>query len=147
MTGQAPTTVAILGGGAVVGRALALLLRGAGYDAEFVEAHPTGPAQETLDGVDVVLLFRAPGTSAGPWESFLGLARSAPETARTSVLTLTTSPAEALANVRASAGSVVVAWPCRIEALAREIEAALASARSGNEQGELSLCGCGRPGC
>jgi hypothetical protein len=34
---QEPTMIAILGGNAVMGRALALLLRGVGYDAEYIK--------------------------------------------------------------------------------------------------------------
>ncbi len=144
MMGQGPTTTVAILGGAVVGRALMLLLRGLGYNAEFTEVYPTGPVEEPLDGVDVLLL--APGLSNDPREAFLSVMRSTLKTERIPVLALSTDPAKALAKARGD-GSVVVAWPTRIEHLTREIEATLASARSSNEQGALSICGCGQRCC
>jgi hypothetical protein len=136
------TTIAIIGGTAVVGNALSLLLRGHGYEADAIlEEGDGGVAEKLLDGVDVLLL--APGPSDALHEAFLESKRSAPETARIPVLTLSTHPAEETAKVRGD-GSVVVPWPNRIENLTREIEAALLLARSANGQGALSVCGCGR---
>ncbi len=82
MTRQEPTTIAILGGDAVVGNALSLLLRGLGYEADVLldEGHGEA-ARELLDGVDVLLLAPAPKDGSHE-EALSSLMRSAPETAR-----------------------------------------------------------------
>ncbi len=86
MTGQGPTKVAILDE-AVVGGALMLLLRGLGYNAKFMEVYPTGPVEESLDGVDVLLLL-ASSLSNDQREAFLKVLRSTRKMERIPVLAL-----------------------------------------------------------
>ena len=51
-----PTTIAILGGAAIVGCALALLLGGLGYEAKTLEGSPAGLPEDLLNGVDLLLV-------------------------------------------------------------------------------------------
>lgn len=93
-----------------------------------------------LDGVDLLLI--APSLSDGSHEAFLKSTRSTSAPATIPVLILSTTP---LVEAQ-SDGSAAVPWPTKIENLTREIEAALSSsARSGNEQGAHSICGCNPP--
>ena len=51
-----PTTIAILGGNTVAGLALSFLLRDAGYATIILKAPPTGPADDLLRDVDLLLV-------------------------------------------------------------------------------------------
>lgn len=76
---QAQHAIAILGGDAVVGNALCLLLRGDSYHTRIIEEKPTRVVEELLDGVDVLL---APGLSNGPREAILSAMRAPPRRRR-----------------------------------------------------------------
>jgi hypothetical protein len=62
------TTVAILGTDSVVDSALCVLLEGSGYHTSPLDAHPTGIADELLEGADLLLL--APRLDEGVREAF-----------------------------------------------------------------------------
>jgi DNA-binding response OmpR family regulator len=124
MLPESRTTVAILSGDPLIGRALELLLRGAGYEVRLLEEPDATRMEDLLQGVDVLLLDR--GLSNGRREDFLDALASTLETATIPVLSL------APRSEGASAGEDrVVPWPSKIEDLAREIEAARREVRSG----------------
>jgi hypothetical protein len=116
---QASSTIAILGANTVVGHVLELLLRGIGYEVRIAEDHTTGNVDELLDGVDLLLL--APGLDPDRREAFLGSMGTMAKPTRIPVLELSS----ALRKTLPDRETVSVAWPIRIEELAREIEAAL----------------------
>ena len=123
---QQPPTVAILGTNTAVNGALALLLKGAGYEVRRVEQRDVqGLANGLLEGVDLLLL--APGLSNALRETQLTIVRNNPLTAQLPVLTLSSAIGEALS---CDEGGAVVAWPSPIEDLVRRIEAVLAPAPS-----------------
>jgi hypothetical protein len=112
------TTVAILGGNPLVGRALELLLESAGYEVRLLEEPEAFEDPDLLAGVDVLLLGR--GVSDERREEFLGAMASTLETATIPVLALSPGPDGTLA-----AEDRLVPWPGRVEDLAREIDAVL----------------------
>src|SRR5919112_1347620 len=113
-----PTTIAILGGNSVAGRALEALLQGVGYDTRLIEDPPERPPEELLDGIRLLLL--APTLSAESRETLLAEMGGTLDAANIPVLTLTTTLKEALND-----GPVSIPWPCRLEDLTKRIEAAL----------------------
>src|SRR5215211_8161925 len=113
-----PTTIAILGGNTVAGRALEALLQGVGYDTRLIEDSPETPPEQLLEGVRLLLL--APTLSAESRETLLAEMSSTLDASIIPVLTLSTSLKEALAG-----GPAFIPWPCRLEDLTRKIEAAL----------------------
>ena len=119
------TNIAILGGNTVVGQALTLLLRSAGYDTKVIEGPAADLADGLLDGVDVLLL--APGLSTRARETLLSVVRGNPNTTATPVLVLSAAVGEVLDNE----SGVLVPWPSSIERLAQCIEGALNPAPSG----------------
>src|SRR5919107_1596433 len=116
--GTAPTTIAILGGNSVAGRALEALLQGVGYDTRLIEDPPERSPEQLLEGVRLLLL--APTFSAESRGTLLAEMDSTLDAASISVLTLSTSLKEALAE-----GPTFIPWPCRLEDLTKRIEAAL----------------------
>ncbi len=118
MLPETRTTVAILGGNPLVGRALELLLGSAGYEVRLLEEPGAFEDRDLLAGVDVLLLGR--GVSDERREKFLGAMASTLETATIPVLALSPGPEGALA-----AEDRLVPWPGRVEDLAREIDAVL----------------------
>jgi hypothetical protein len=114
----APTTIAILGGNSVAGRALEALLQGVGYDTRLIEDPPERSPEQLLEGVRLLLL--APTLSAESWETLLAEMGSTLDAINIPVLTLSTSLKEALAG-----GPAFIPWPCRLEDLTRKIETAL----------------------
>jgi hypothetical protein len=114
----ARTTIAILGGNSVAGRALEALLQGVGYDTRLIEDPPERSPEQLLEGVRLLLL--APTLSAESRETLLADMGSALDMANIPVLTLSTSLKEALAG-----GPAFIPWPCRLEDLTKKIEAAL----------------------
>ncbi len=116
-----PITIAILGGDALVGRTLEVALRGVGYDARYLNGSFTGEPAELPDGVGLVIL--APRMSAEHREAFLGCAGGTPATAGVPVLELVT-PSAASRNGREEPVRLV-AWPCPVQGLEREIEKVL----------------------
>jgi len=113
-----PTTIAILGGNSVAGRALEALLQGVGYDTRLIEDPPESTPEQLLEGVRLLLL--APTLSAESRETLLAEMGSTLEATNIPVLTLSTTIKEALGD-----GPVSIPWPCRLEELTRKIEAAL----------------------
>jgi hypothetical protein len=113
-----PTTIAIVGGHSVAGRALEALLQGVGYDTRLIEDPPEKPPEQLLEEVRLLLL--APTLSAESRETLLAEMGSTLDAANIPVLTLSTSLKEALAG-----GPAFIPWPCRLEDLTKKIEAAL----------------------
>ena len=124
MSPENRTTVAIQGGDPLVGQALEILLRGVGYEVRLLGEPEAFRVEDLLEGVDVLLL--GPGLSNGRREDFLGAMASTLETATIPVLSFTPGPKGTLAEE-----DRLVPWPCRIEDLSREIEAALLRNASG----------------
>jgi len=112
------TTVAILGGNSVVGSALEVLLQGLGYDTRLIEESGVGSPEELLGGIH--LLLAAPTVNTESRERFLARMKSSPSTAAIPVLTLSTAQRVEIADQTG-----LVPWPCRLEDLNREIDAAV----------------------
>jgi hypothetical protein len=119
---QQPTTVAILGGNTVAGKALALLLGSVGYDTRVIEGPPTGRPDEQLEGVDLILIF--PGLRVKRRRESLALLRSGKARMSVPVLELSSAIEKGLR----SEGVGTVPWPSAIEDVARAINAALTPA-------------------
>lgn len=117
-----PTTVAILGGNAVVVRALEVLLRGVGYEVRLLGEPEAYRPEELFEGVDVLLL--GPGLGTDSRENYLRAMESTLETAAIPVLAFSPGPKGTIAEE-----DRLVPWPCRVDELAREIEAVLSSPR------------------
>src|ERR687897_283095 len=113
-----PTTIAILGGNSVAGRALEALLQGVGYDTRLIEDPPERSPEQLLEGVRLLLL--APTLSAESRETLLAEMGSSLDATNIPVLTLSTTLKEALAG-----GPAFIPWPCRLEDLTKKIEAVL----------------------
>jgi hypothetical protein len=113
-----PTTIAILGGNSVAGRALEALLQGVGYDTRLIEDPLERPPEQLLQGVRLLLL--APTLSAESRETMLADMGSTLDAANIPVLTLSTTLKEALND-----GHAFIPWPCRLEDLTKKIEAVL----------------------
>jgi len=117
---QPTTTIAILGADTVVGRALCALLESSGCRTLPIDAHPTGVADELLDGAHLLLL--APRLDEGVREAFLGaMGKSTPQKADMPVIALSTAVEEGLPQE----GVISVPWPCETKVLVERIEAAL----------------------
>jgi hypothetical protein len=106
----------------VVENALALLLRGVGYDARILEV-PSSGREEVLAG-EVDLLLLSPGLSAEGREEGLALLRGGASERRIPVLRLSS----ALEEGRFSDEVAVLPWPSGFEEVARVIEGALTPA-------------------
>jgi hypothetical protein len=119
---QPTTSVAILGTDALAEDILARLLESEGYHVRHLEAYPTDPMDERLEGVDVLLLV--PGLKDGAREAFLEAVRCTQETAAIPVLTLPATLKLALLD-ELSAG---ISWRSLFEELVGQIGAALARA-------------------
>jgi hypothetical protein len=138
----AAAQVVILGGGALVGRALELLLRSADCNVRFLGEPSLGKPSlhvSELDGPGPLdgarLLILAPGVSAGCREDALALISARTAEARFEVLELGDDRQEALVGAWE-----VLPWPCRTEDLKRRVMAALLDG-PGTSQG-----GWGPPG-
>ncbi len=129
------TTIAIVGTDGLAEDILARLLEREGYCVRHLEAYPTDPMDEQLDGVDVLLL--APGLKDGARESFLEAMRSKQETAAIPVLPLSSALKLALLD-ELSAGA---SWGGLFEELTSQIGAVIASAAA--SAGALVVEGCG----
>jgi hypothetical protein len=117
-------TVAILSGNPLVDRVLELLLEDAGYEVRLLGEPEAFRVEDLLDGVDVLLIGRGLGDDRR--EYFLRAMASTLETATTPVLALSPGPEGTFATE-----DRLVPWPCRIEDLAREIDAAKHAAEGG----------------
>jgi hypothetical protein len=119
---QPPTTIAVLGADTVVGSAIRALLEGHGYRITPLDSHPTGVADELLEGADLLLL--APRLEEGTRGAFVGaIGKRTPEHAHMPVIAL--SPASEKVSFE---GVVSVPWPCDTKALVERIEVVLADA-------------------
>jgi hypothetical protein len=116
-TTDGPTTVAILGGNPVVGKAVESLLRASDYAARFFSKLLI-ESDEPLGGARVALILPAP--SYRHRESLITLIKSTPATASLPILELVASP-----NEEQNGRGIPVPWPRSIEDLERSIEAVL----------------------
>ena len=114
-------TVAVLGGNSIVGRALELLLRGAGYDVRLLGQPDEGELGGLLEGANLLLL--APMLDSETRKEITDEIVATISLAALPVLALMTSPAE---HPHEGGRAQQVPWPCRTAELSREIEAALA---------------------
>lgn len=115
--GTAQATVIIFDGDPIVGRALEMLLRTAGYVARYVFDGPS-EALGSLEGVRVVLL--GPGWDAESHEALIKALGGAPGLSSMTILQLG-DPSD---GARVEPGRHVP-WPCRAEDLTRRIDDAL----------------------
>ena len=114
------TTIALLGTDTMVGWAILLLLREAGYEIRKVEAAREGLPDDLMEGVNLLLI--PPDLAHRRIEESLAALRGKRERLGVPVLSLSSAVNEGLlheAEVR------VVPWPIHIEELAREIEGTL----------------------
>ena len=108
----------------VVGRALALLLRGSGCTVRFLPAQSLVEPQALKD-VRLLVVAPTPGLSAECRNALVRSLEEVSEARSVPVLELVT-PLKAGRRVEVQSGSWhAVPWPCRIEELERRIEAAL----------------------
>ncbi len=119
----AAAAVVVVGGDAIVGRALGLLLRGSGYDARF-EAPPTFDARRAVREAALVVL--APGLDGRGRGAVLSSVEAACHEGDLPVLELV----PAAASRSGKGHHALVFWPCRTEDLEREIEVALSRGES-----------------
>jgi len=120
-------TVLVLGGDAIVGQALELLLQSASCNVKFL-TEPSLDEPGLLDGVQLLLL--APGLSAERRENLLVLVNSTLVAARIPVLELVSNLQEA----QVGAGHLVP-WPCQPKELERRIKAALLAEAETSQDG------------
>ena len=120
---QQPTTIAILGTEALSEDILARLLEREGYSVRHLEAYPTDPMDERLDGVDVLLVGPELKDGAAR-EAFLEAVRSTQESAAIPVLPLSSALKLALLD-ELSAGA---SWRSLFEELVGQIGGALTRA-------------------
>ncbi len=131
----ATTVVAILGTDALAEDILARLLEREGCSTRHLQAYPTDPMDERLDGVDVLLLV--PELKDGARQAFLEAVRSTQESAAIPVLTLPATLKLALLD-ELSAGA---SWRSLFEELTTQIGAALQ--RAAASAGALVVEGSG----
>lgn len=112
------TTIGILGGNSVAGRALEALLQGVGYKTRLIEYPPASEPDEFLAGVELLLVSPTLGDESR--EFLLADIEHSLDATAMPVLTLSTTPKGALGDQ-----PVFIPWPCRIEDLTKKIEATL----------------------
>ena len=112
------TTIAILGGNAVVGRVLEVLLRGLGYEARFLGEPEAFVPEELFEALGVLLL--GPGLGDDRRGDYMRAMAGTLNTAAIPVLAFSPGPKGTIAEE-----DRLVPWPCKMEDLAREIEAVL----------------------
>lgn len=122
--GSAPpeqaVTVAVLGENTIVGRALEILLRGAGYDVRLVDTSGDGDLGAMLDGAHLLLLTPVlDGASPG---ARVDEVKALTHFAALPILALVTGVVD---HPQQEDGAYFVPWPCRTAELVREIDAAL----------------------
>jgi hypothetical protein len=113
--------IAILGGDQLVGHILERLLQSVGYNARYLNGSLVGEPTELPEGTGLVIF--APRIPSERRKAFLSRMGSSAATAGLPVLELTPLPAEVLPDEHERVD--LVAWPCHIQELEREIEAAL----------------------
>ena len=109
-----------------MGRALEMLIQGLSYNTRLIDENEAGEATEVLEGVQ--LLLAIPTVSIESRARFLDSMRTTPGTATIPVLTLSTAPKKEPGD-----HTGLVLWPCRLEDLRIEIEAALLAAGGAKE--------------
>ncbi len=112
-------TVAIVGKDPLIGQVLESLLQAAGYGTQFVTYPVTDDPHNMFADAHIVLLM--PGLSSISREGCLISKVTTAAATKTPILELIPEPDE-VPSLRARP----VRWPCRLEQLRREIEAALA---------------------
>jgi hypothetical protein len=132
---QSTTVVAILGTRTLSEDILARLLEHEGYSIRHLEAPPTNPVDDLLDGVDILLF--TPELTDGVREAFLNAMRSTQESAAIPVLPFSSALKMALLD-ELSAGAP---WRRHFEELLGHIGAALQGAAA--SAGVLVAEGCG----
>jgi len=110
-----------------------MLLQGQGYDTRLIDEYDAGEPGEVLGGVQILLA--TPTVSTEARARFLDCMRSSPSTATIPFLTLSTAPKNEPAD---QTGRVL--WPCRLEDLRMEIEAALLTAGDAKEPTGSGAC-------
>ena len=117
-------------GDSVVGQALVLLLRNCGYEANLLPTSPLDqplPLQGSGGSSSLLLITPTPQLSLKKRQAFLSALRSTPQTATIPVLELRMiGEEEEQSAIREDSSWHYVSWPCRIEVLAKRIEALIA---------------------
>lgn len=119
----ASTVVTIIGGDAVVGHALELLLRSAECDARFISESSLAEEVGALERAELLLI--APGLSSARNEELLSMLRATEATKNLPVMELTSNIAATRLGIR----HFVAPWPCPTEELQRQIREVLLSGR------------------
>lgn len=112
-----PPTVAILGGNPVVGRALEFLLESTDYGVRFF-SEQLGESAELPGEVRVAIVM--PALRPDRSDALITRLRSASGARVVPIIELITPP-----NRRHNGHRIPVSWPCSVEELKRNIEAAL----------------------
>lgn len=125
----------------MVGYALSLLLNSVGYDTKVLDSPPTGMSEDLLEGVDLLLI--SPHLAKGRRQESLAVLKGTRDKVGVPVLGLSSASSGGMLDD----GVELVPWPINIDALAREIEGALATAVMeiqddiGGVVGEVSAAG------
>lgn len=117
----ASTVVIIIGGDAVVGHALELLLRSGECDARFISESSLTADTEAIEKAELLLI--APGLSSIRNEDVMSMLRAREATRDLPVLELTSSDTDSRLGIKHS----VVPWPCPTEELQWQIRKVLLS--------------------
>jgi hypothetical protein len=124
-----PAMVAIVGGSAVVGQVLKLLLQDADYDTKFI---PEQSLDEPGSLDEIQLLLFPPGLSAESRRAVAKLIADRSLEARIPILELTWNAQAEYAEV-----GNFVRWPCRVEELKRQIKAFLLDSSGMSQDGQV----------
>jgi hypothetical protein len=111
-------------GDPVIGRALVLLLRGSGYKARFLPASSLNEPG-ALKGVRLLLVAPTPQLRTEHRDAFLGSLKDTLEGGQRPVLELVTRSEDSRAGAARDDSWHTVPWPCKLEELEQQIEAAL----------------------
>ena len=122
-----PSTTLIVSGDAIVGRALALLLRGPRYTAKFVPASHLSKLEELKDA-QLLVIAPTPLMSVEYREAFLASLRDMLGAAEIHILELVTITTRAQEAEARDKKWHLAFWPCRIEDLQQRIEEILQAA-------------------
>ena len=123
-----PAITLVISGDPIVGRALALLLRGPRYDAKFV---PISSLSErgVLEDVRLLVLTPTPELGAERRETLLKSLSEVQSAAEMQILELDSFSAQAREGEVRGKGWHVLLWPSRTEELERRIEIILHTAQ------------------